>query len=185
MIEVRVRSLGLDKTSNQPVVLLEECSGGRILPIWIGPGEASAIAMRLADVPFLRPLTHDLLANLVSELGGTLQHVFISRVEQGTFFAEMHIEASGGVVTVDARPSDSIAVALRMGAAMFVSEELLSVIQEGVSEEQLVSQQPESGEVTDTPFATDDEVEKAEMTPEELQNYLRKMRPEDFGRFTP
>ena len=91
LVQVSVQSLGLDRASNTPVVILQENDGDRVLPRWIGPGEASAIAMEMADMKFSRPLTHDLLASVVGGLGGALQKVVISRVEENTYFAEMII----------------------------------------------------------------------------------------------
>ncbi|GIS81342.1 MAG: hypothetical protein CM1200mP14_29080 [Gammaproteobacteria bacterium] len=84
LIEVRVQSLWVDGTTNTPVVMLKELSGERVLPIWIGPGEASAIATELAAMEFARPLTHDLLCTVMKQLGGSLQRVIISRVEDST-----------------------------------------------------------------------------------------------------
>src|SRR5688500_17345866 len=91
MIEVKVQSLGLDRTSNTPVVILQEKDGTRVLPIWIGPGEASAIAMELAGMKFSRPLTHDLFPQLIRGLGATVTRVLITRVEDNTYFAELAI----------------------------------------------------------------------------------------------
>ena len=91
-------------------------TGERVLPIWIGPGEASAIAMELAGMKFSRPLTHDLAASLIRGMGGQLTRVLITRVEENTYFAELVIQRGSEVFSVDARPSDSIAIALRMQA---------------------------------------------------------------------
>ncbi len=116
LVQVSVQSLRLDRASRTPVVILQENDGERVLPIWIGPSEAGAIASELADMKYPRPLTHDLLASVVGGLGGALQKVIISRVEENTYFAEMIIRRNGEVISVDARPSDSIAVALRLQA---------------------------------------------------------------------
>ena len=129
LTQVSVKRLGLDQTSHTPVVVLQEQYGERVLPIWIGPAEASAIAYQLADMTFNRPLTHDLLASVVGDLGGALERVAISRVEENLYFAEMTIRRNGEVISVDARPSDSIAVALRLQADIFVQNELLGVAQ--------------------------------------------------------
>lgn len=172
LIEVKVQSLGLDRGSNTPVVILQEVEGERVLPIWIGPGEASAIAMRLAEMQFSRPLTHDLLASVLKGLGGRLQRVVISRVADSTYYAELVIERADEVITVDARPSDSIAVALRTDARIFASDTLL----ERASIEIAESDEDASG---------DEGEETAGMDAEELKEYLRRMNPEDFGRFSP
>src|SRR5215207_2642424 len=121
MIEVKVQSLGLDRTSNTPVVILQEKDGTRVLPIWIGPGEASAIAMELAGMKFSRPLTHDLFASVIPGFGGALKRVVITKVVENTYYAELFIHRGSEVITIDARPSDSIAIALRMDAAIFTT----------------------------------------------------------------
>ena len=170
VIEVSVKSLAVDRTSNTPVVILEEADTGRILPIWIGPGEASAIAMQLGGIAFQRPLTHDLLVSVVGGMGGKLQRVLITRVENSTYFAELIIDRDGEKISVDARPSDSIAIALRMKARIFADDSLLEqgtlVMEVGEAEE---------GE----------EAERAEdpMSGEALEEHLRGLRPEDLGRF--
>ncbi len=173
MVEVRVQSLGLDPSSNTPVVILREVEGERVLPIWIGPGEASSIAMELASMKFSRPLTHDLIVSVIGGLGGALKRVLITRVLDNTFYAEMIVERDDDVVSIDARPSDSIAVALRTEARIFAQEDLLHTT---------------SIEVAEDDDATSAEVEKESppgMDAEELKEHLRNLHPEDFGRFTP
>jgi bifunctional DNase/RNase len=174
LVEVKVQSLGLDRTTNTPVVILQETDGDRVLPIWIGPGEASAIAMQLADWSFSRPLTHDLLVSVLKGLGGTLDRVVISRVVDNTYFAELILHRGEEILSVDARPSDSVAIALRVKAAIFADETLLENVSVEVAEEESVSLDPQSGEPLDPG-----------RTAENLKDYLRKLNPEDFGRFTP
>lgn len=176
LVEVRVQSLGLDKMSNTPVVILQELSGERVLPIWIGPGEASAIAMQLADMKFSRPLTHDLLVSVMGGLGGALQKVIITRVEKNTYYAEMIVRRNGEIISVDARPSDSIAVALRMEARIFADDELLNEAALEMAEDEAADSSEGIGGSEDP---------SAGMPPEELKEYLRRLNPEDFGRFTP
>jgi bifunctional DNase/RNase len=176
LVEVKVQSLGLDRTSNTPVLILQEMDGDRVLPIWIGPGEASAIAMQIADMKFSRPLTHDLLASVLSGLGGKLQRVVITRVADSTYYAELVIEKGDDCISVDARPSDSIAVALRADARIFAEDELLErasieVAEDGAS----FTLEGSPSESEGTPFANADE----------LNEYLRRLNPEDFGRFSP
>lgn len=178
MIEVRVQSLGLDQTSKTPVVILQELDGGRVLPIWIGPAEASAIAMEMAGMKFARPLTHDLAASLIRGLGGELQRVIISRVEENTYYAEMVIRRGEEMISVDARPSDSLAIALRLQARVFTNDDLLSSTAIQVEDGEL----PEPPEEEHT-LGTDPEA--SGLSAEKLQEHLRKMRPEDFGRFNP
>lgn len=173
MVEIQVQSLGLDKVSKTPVVILQEVDGERMLPIWIGAGEAQAIMMELAEVKFSRPLTHDLAASLIRGLGGSLERVVITRVEDNTYYAELVITRGSEVVSVDARPSDSIAIALRMKARLFTSDQLLSAAP---------IQLEEAGEVD---LETTTEPEGQGMTAEQLQEYLKKLNPEDLGRFNP
>lgn len=167
MIEVRVQSLAFDKTSNTPVVILKDPESERVLPIWIGPGEASAIAMHMGGVAFQRPLTHDLLVAVLGGLGGTLQRVLITRVQNSTYFAELIIDRDGEIISVDARPSDSIAIALRAQARIFAEEALLEAVTSAMAAEE----GDDGGEDEDR------------MSPEQLEEYLRGMHPEDLGRF--
>jgi bifunctional DNase/RNase len=175
MVEVKVQSLGLDRTSNTPVVILQEKDGTRVLPIWIGPGEASAIAMELAGMKFSRPLTHDLFASVIMGLGGALQRVVITKVVENTYYAELIIQRGAELISVDARPSDSIAIALRMEAAIFTSDDLLE------------NTSIEVAESTDDPqeFVHEEEKGGGSLSAEELREHLRRMDPEDFGRFNP
>ena len=171
MIEVTVRSLAFDRTSNTPVVILEEADSGRILPIWIGPGEASAIAMQMGGIGFQRPLTHDLLVSVVGGMGGTLKRVLITRVEDSTYFAQLIIDRDGETISVDARPSDSIAVALRVKARIFAADTLLA-------KDTLVVQVADAEEGGEAAGRDEDP-----MSGEALEEHLRGLRPEDLGRF--
>lgn len=175
LVEVKVQSLGLDRSSNTPVVILEETGGERVLPIWIGPGEASAIAMQLADMEFSRPLTHDLLVAVLNGLGGSLRKVVISRVEKNTYYAELIVHRNGEVISVDARPSDSIAIALRTKARIFAQDDLLERASIEIADEE--APDPGSTPKGEGPSET--------MDPEQLEEHLRRLNPEDFGRFTP
>ncbi len=165
MIEVKVAHLGLDRATNTPVVILQEKEGKRVLPIWIGPAEASAIAMELAGVKFSRPLTHDLVKQIVVGLGADLQRVVISQVKENTYYAELHLHRDNHVIQIDARPSDSIAVALRLKAPIFTQEGLLELTSIDTVE----------------PMLPDTDA----MDPESLKSYLENLDPEDFGKFTP
>lgn len=176
MREVKVASLGLDKTSNTPVVILQELEGERVLPIWIGPGEASAIAMELAGMKFSRPLTHDLFASVLQGLGSDLQRVLITKVVDNTYHAELILQQNGQLISIDARPSDSIAIALRAKAPIYANDDLLE-------------QTAIEIEHSDMEFGVGEGEEESEEGPqmdaEELKDYLRRMNPEDFGRFNP
>jgi bifunctional DNase/RNase len=166
-IEVRVAHLGLDRTTNTPVVILQEQGGERVLPIWIGPAEASAIAMELAGMKFARPLTHDLLKQVIVGLGADLRKVIITQVKDNTYYAELHIYRGDAVINIDARPSDSIAVALRLKAPIFTSDELLEKT------------------TIDTSELTTTETGPQPLDADALKHYLQNLDPEDFGKFTP
>src|SRR3954470_761354 len=125
MIEVIVSRLGLDSSSNSYVVVLQERGGTRLLPIWIGQPEAESIVMHMHNVKRARPLTQDLVRNLILGLGAQLRRVHVTRVEKSTYYAELQIQHGDSLVQIDARPSDSIAIALRLGAPIFASESLL------------------------------------------------------------
>ncbi len=176
LVEVRVQSLGLDRTSNTPVVILQEKDGSRVLPIWIGPGEASAIAMELAGMKFSRPLTHDLFASVILGMGGSLKRVVISRVVENTYFAELNIQRGHELISIDARPSDSIAIGLRMSAAIFANESLLEISSVEVAETESI----EGADEVDTKGGT-----SGGLSAEELREHIRRLNPEDFGRFNP
>jgi bifunctional DNase/RNase len=161
MVRMRVAHLGLDRSTNTPVVILQEEGGERTLPIWIGAPEANAIALELQVAKPERPLTHDLMKHLVAGLGGELRRVVISGLRENTYLAELLIYRGGEVFEVDARPSDSIALALRMHAPIFSNEELLQGSDEGGT----------------APEAPSD--------PEALKKFLEKLDPQDLGRFQP
>jgi bifunctional DNase/RNase len=161
MIRMRVAHLGLDRATNTPVVVLQEEAGERTLPIWIGAPEANAIALELQGVKPERPLTHDLMKLLVAGLGGELRRVVISGLRENTYLAELLIYRGGEVFEVDARPSDSIALALRMHAPIFSNDDLLDRTAKG-------------DESPPTEPATD---------PDALKRFLEKLDPQDLGRF--
>jgi len=174
MVEVVVTRLGIDSATNSYVVILREKDGDRVLPIWIGRPEAESILVQMNDMKRERPLTHDLCRALIVALGGALRRVTISRVQKNTYFAEMHLESDAGQVQLDARPSDSIAIALRLDAPIFAAESLLSP--------------PDVLDNSEGPVPDPQAFLKSlpeEMTPETLQEYLARLRPEDFGKFTP
>jgi hypothetical protein len=160
MVEVKVAGLAIDERSKTPVVILQEIQGARVLPIWIGPTEAGAIAMELAGKKFQRPLTHDLMKTIVVEaLKVRVVRVVITELRENTFYAKIFLARDKEIIAIDARPSDSIALAIRAHSPIFVVPELLSN-----------DRQPE-------PVS---EEEKARA----LQKHLRDMNPEDFGKFS-
>jgi bifunctional DNase/RNase len=170
MVEVTVARLGLDSSTNSYVVILQEKGGSRLLPIWIGQPEAESIAMHINSIKRERPMTHDLCKNLIVGLGGQLRRVQITKVQKSTYFAELHIMRGDVLVQIDARPSDSIAVALRLSAPIFAQESLLTSV---------------DGEEADEPEDHDFEAAKTaeELNAEQLKQYLENLRPEDFGKF--
>jgi len=170
VIEVIVEKLGLDSSTNSHVVILREKQGNRILPIWIGQPEADSIVMEMKSVRRERPLTHDLCKSLITGLGGTLRRVQITKVQKSTYFAELHVIRADGVVQIDARPSDSIAIALRMAAPIYAPESLLTKLEE------------EEGQSESGSFTAESE-QSEELTADELKAYLETLRPEDFGKF--
>jgi bifunctional DNase/RNase len=127
LVEVTVAGLAVDPKSNLPLVLLTDVEKQRTLPIWIGIFEASAIAARLEGIRLARPMTHDLVRNVVTGLNGTLLRVEIHALKENTFYSALVMRtAVGDEIRIDARPSDAIAVALRSGAPILVDEELLN-----------------------------------------------------------
>lgn len=175
MIEMTVARLGLDSSTNAYVLVLQEKDGERVLPIWIGQAEAESIVMQMHDLKRVRPLTHDLCKSLILGLGAELRRIQITRVEKNTYFAEMHLHRGEDVVQVDARPSDSIAIALRLEAPIFAAESLLTHLAFETDED--------DGEGVDEVIG--EAQTNAELSAEQLKAYLEHLRPEDFGKFNP
>src|SRR5688572_5227299 len=119
MVEVEVSRLGLDSATQSYVIVLQEKGGQRLLPIWIGQAEAESIVMEMHHIKRQRPLTHDLCKSIISGMGGELRRIQITRVEKNTYFAELHISRGETVFHIDARPSDSIAIALRLSSPIY------------------------------------------------------------------
>jgi bifunctional DNase/RNase len=171
MVEVVVSRLGMDSTNQSYVLVLQEKGGTRMLPIWIGQAEAHSIVVHIHGVKHERPFTHDLCKNLIQQTGGKLRRVQITRVENSTYYGELHIERNGSVVHVDSRPSDAIAIAIRIDAPIFASESLL--VEPGEDDETLTDETSVSGQSG----------ESTELSAEQLKEYLEHLRPEDFGKF--
>jgi bifunctional DNase/RNase len=163
MIEVVVAQLGLDRNTNSPVVILKEKDGARVLPIWIGPAEASAIAMEMQGVHPSRPMTHDLLKSVIVGLDATVRRIVISGLKDKTYFAEIWLARGETVIQVDARPSDSIALALRVHATIYTEDRLLE----------------DMGDADAAPRPD------PSLDAQTLKAHLEKMNPEDFGKFQP
>lgn len=171
IVEAKVHGLVVDPKTQQHVVVLRELDGVRVLPIWIGQNEAAAIHRLVIQEPFPRPLTHDLVALVIEGLKAKVARVIIADLRDATFYATIIIEREGGLLSIDARPSDSIAVALRTKAVILVNEELLQAPPE--------QQEEGSGRPPAGPAAELTAEEKAE----QLRRYLEKLNPEDFGKF--
>jgi hypothetical protein len=160
-LEVKLEGLALDMTTNTPVVILSPEGLDKVLPIWIGHAEAWAIAMELSGVGSKRPLTHDLMKNMIEGLHTLVERVEITELKDQTFYALIHLRTNGQLTTIDARPSDSIALALKTGASIYVNEELFNMRMDDSSEK--------------PPFPTDRE---------SLRDRLKNINPEDFGKYS-
>ena len=126
MVEMTIDSIRVSLMNYQRVVILKEKDADRYLPIWIGPAEAAAIAVKLQDVSVPRPLTHDLLGNVIGQLGGSVQSIMINDLMNDTFFAKILLSVDGRTLEVDSRPSDAIALAVRAKVPIFAEETVLS-----------------------------------------------------------
>jgi bifunctional DNase/RNase len=158
-LRVEIKGLMLDPSSNVPIVILRDTDSQLFLPIWIGVSEAHAIASRIEGIDPPRPMTHDLLRSVLEQLGGKVAKVVISDLKENTFFAVIHVQHRGGVVTIDARPSDAIALALRTDAPIFVLQGVL-----------------DQAQAVDLATKTTDQ--------EKLKKWLEEMSPEELGKWT-
>ena len=124
-IEMAIKGLAVDPITNMPIIVLREVEGPRVLPIWVGVFEANAIALQVENVQTPRPMTHDLLKSVIDKLGGHVERIVVCELKENTFYATLHVLSPTGVLEVDARPSDAIALALRSGARIFVDETVI------------------------------------------------------------
>jgi bifunctional DNase/RNase len=169
MVEVILRAVRVDVGSSTPLLLLEEVAGDRVLPIFIGAPEATAIAYALQGVKSPRPMSHDLLGNVITALGAQLFAAEITELRDNTFFANLRLVRNHEEINVSARPSDAVALALRVGAPILVNDELMA------AEGKLMD--------LDSSDDQDDEVvppNEADLVAE-LREFLDSVRPEDFG----
>ena len=162
-VEMKVAGLTIDPLTNTPIVILKDLEGKRAVPIWIGLFEASAIATELEKISFSRPMTHDLLREMVKTLEGKVTKIEIVDLKNNTFFALIHLVKGGSVVTLDSRPSDAIALALRVNAPIFIDEK---VIEKSRSIDVL-----KKGEELD------------KLKKEQLEEFLENLSDEDFGKY--
>jgi len=157
-IEMKIRGLMVDPSTNAPIVILKDVSSDTVLPIWVGLYEANAIALEVEKSSPPRPMTHDLLKNLIHGLNAEIQRIVVTELRDDTFYAVIWMEQNGEIVTLDARPSDAIALALRADCPIYVSEEVLK-------EAKVVPNIADSA------------------TSEELRRWLENLNDEDMGRY--
>ncbi|HYK40451.1 MAG TPA: bifunctional nuclease family protein [Candidatus Eremiobacteraceae bacterium] len=157
-VEMKIRGLMMDPVTNAPIVVLKDVHGNSVLPIWVGVYEANAIALEIEKVQTPRPMTHDLLRNVFLGLEVRVDKVVVSDLKDDTFYAVIWIERDGQPVMIDARPSDALALALRMDCPIFVDEQVLK-----------------NSKVT-TALAE-------RTTNDQLKNYLENLSDEDLGRY--
>ncbi len=175
MVEVRLRAVRVDLQSNTPVLLLQESEGlGRTLPIFIGAPEATAIAFALQGMDTPRPMTHDLIRDLLEALGSDVIRVVVTELQSSTSYAEIVLRQDGREVPVSSRPSDAVAVAVRTGAPLFVADDLMDA--EGIM--LAVDEEEESDEGSDE--ESDDNGNPEEIVGE-FRSFLDTIRPEDFS----
>lgn len=157
-LEVKIRGLMMDPATNQPVVVLKELQGSGVLPIWVGVYEAQAIALEIEKVQTARPMTHDLLKNMLTGLNVHVQKVVVSDLKDETFYALIWMEREGQTISMDSRPSDALALALRLDCPIYVEDQVLksSKISSAISEKS---------------------------SNEELRKWLENLSDEDLGRY--
>src|SRR5205823_2693552 len=124
-IEMKIRALMMDPTTNSPIVVLKDVSGDSVLPIWVGLFEANAIWLEIQKLTTPRPMTHDLIKNVLTGLEANVRKVVVSELKDGTFFAVIWMERDGHIISIDSRPSDALALALRLDCPIFVEDEVL------------------------------------------------------------
>jgi bifunctional DNase/RNase len=157
-IEMTIKGLMVDPITNTPIVILRDKDGQKVLPIWVGIFEANAIALQIENIATPRPMTHDLLKNVIHDLGASVQKIVICDLQESTFYALIYLTVRGEVVAIDARPSDAIALALRTRAPIFVEEA-----------------------VVDNAKTADFTTDKADA--ERLHKWLESLDPDDLGKY--
>lgn len=156
-IEMTIKGLMVDPITNMPIIILRDKDGQKVLPIWVGVFEANAIALQIENVATPRPMTHDLLKNVIQDLQAHVTKVVVSDLKENTFYAVIYLQRNGETLAIDARPSDAIALALRTHVPIFVEELVI-----------------DSAKTLDTP-------EKADS--DRLQKWLESLDPEDLGKY--
>ena len=163
-LEMKVRGLALDPLSNMPIIVLKDEEDKRSLPIWVGIFEANAIALELEKIATPRPMTHDLIKNILESVEARVVKVVVTDLKENTFFAVLHLQLGGRDYQVDARPSDAIALALRVAAPIYVDEDV-------VRKAKTLEVATKDAE----PVKTDD--------PDRVKEWLGSIKPEDFEKF--
>jgi hypothetical protein len=158
LIKMTVRGIALDPITNMPIIILKDPDERRALPIWVGIFEANAIALELEKVSTPRPMTHDLLKNILEGLGITVKQVIVNDLKENTFYAMIELNHNGNVITIDSRPSDAIALALRVNAPIFVTEKVVTA-------------------------AKNIEVSEEKEETDRWKEWLENLKPEDFGKY--
>jgi uncharacterized protein len=158
LIEMTIKGLMVDPITNMPIVILKDKDGDRVLPIWVGIFEANAIALQIENIATPRPMTHDLLRNVITDLEGQVDRVVVSDLKDNTFYAIIHLTVKGERVAVDARPSDAIALALRTRSPILVDETVI-----------------DNAKTVD--FAAD------RTDSDRLQKWLESLDPEELGKY--
>jgi len=164
-VEMKVKQLALDPLSNMPMIVLRDEEEKRSLPIWVGLAEANAIALELEKIPTARPMTHDLIRNILESVGARVSKVVVNDLKENTFYAVIHLRLGANDLTVDSRPSDAIALALRVDAPIYVDEEVLNKAE---SVEVKVAKEPESTGKPDDPAR--------------IKEWLESIKPGDFDK---
>ena len=157
-IEMTIKGLMVDPITNMPIVILRDKEGNRVLPIWVGIFEANAIALQIENIATPRPMTHDLLRNIIEDLKASVQKIVVCDLQENTFYALIHIVVNGQTVAVDARPSDAIALALRAKAPIFVEDSVI----ENARTLDITSEKADS---------------------DRLQKWLESLDPDDLGKY--
>ena len=157
-IEMTVKGLTLDPLTNMPIVILKDMDDKRVLPIWIGLFEANAIALELEKITTPRPMTHDLIRDVIVGLNATVTKIVVNDLKNNTFYAVIHLALNGHQIVIDARASDAIALALRSGASIYVSTEVVN--------------KAKSIDISEESEDTD-----------QLKEWLENLKPEDFGKY--
>ena len=157
-IEMTIKGLMVDPITNMPIIILRDKDGQRVLPIWVGIFEANAIALQIENVSTPRPMTHDLLKNVIQDLKARVQKVVVCDLKDNTFYALIYLNVNSDIVAIDARPSDAIALALRAAAPILVEEEV-------IDNAKSMEFAPEKGDS------------------ERLQKWLESLDPDDLGKY--